>query len=196
MDGIWLASYVILWMVVLIETILLVGVLRQTGNLLLKVDKVAIPDTSEEGISISESVPDLINQLFKRGVSIEPEKPLILVFISPGCPGCDDLIPAIREFELHQGLKFNLVFISMEPSIPDQYNFIKSNGVRAPIVYLHGIEIALLCKVRSTPYVLLFDKNNVLRAKGPIGNYNGLSALIKMYLSFDPVHDPIEKEYD
>ena len=191
MNGIWLASYLILWIVVVIETVLLVGVLRQMGNILLKFDKVVIPDTSEEGIPISKSVPSLVEQLSNRGMTLEAEKPLLLVFISPGCPGCDDLIPAIKEFELDQGRNFNIVFVSMEPSNPDQYSFISGNGLTSPIIYLHGIEIALLCKVRSTPYILLFDENNVLRAKGPIGNHQGLAEIIKAYSSFDYVQNQV-----
>ena len=120
----------------------------------------------------------------------------MLIFISPGCPGCDDLIPSIKDFEFRQGAKVNIVFISMEPSTPDQFTFIKNTGIQAPIVYLHGIEIGLLCKISSTPYIMIFDKNNVLGAKGPIGTYDGLTELIKQYSAFDPAHDLLIKESD
>lgn len=188
MEGWWLMSYVALWVFVILQSLLFLALLRHIGNLRIWLKQSGLIldiKEAEEGVPIGERVPELREVLESR---VEPpiitanHKPLLLFMVAPGLPGCDDLIPAIGEMA-SQLKNYNTVFVSMEPAVERQFDFIKESGIHAPIVLKKGWELAELCHVRSAPFALMFDKENVLRAKAPISNKDTLEQLIESFRS-------------
>jgi hypothetical protein len=69
MEGLWLVSYLALWLLAMVGALLIVGILRQIGIMNLKLETLTHEPT-EEGIAIGEIIPDLRKLLDERGVCL------------------------------------------------------------------------------------------------------------------------------
>jgi hypothetical protein len=188
MEGLWLISYITLWVFVILQSLFIIALIRHIGNLRIWLKQSGLIvdiEELEEGVPIGEAVPELREAL---ELKVEPPivtdrlKPLLLFMVAPVLPGCDDLIPAIGD--LDNRLKdYETVFVSMEPAVDKQFEFIKHSGIEAPIVLKNGWELTKLCRIRSAPYALIFDQENVLRSKAPVGDKDTLEQLITKHRS-------------
>jgi hypothetical protein len=89
MSGVWLASYIVLWVVVLLLAFLLAGALRQLGLLQLRLGDDPGALITETGLERGAQAPDFTALDSETGelVSLSdlPAVPRMLVFASPGC---------------------------------------------------------------------------------------------------------------
>lgn len=189
MQGIWLVSYVILWLFVLLQTALLVALLRHIGNLRLWLREAGVirePVLYEEGPPIGtklEKLSEILkldgNSYFEDGV----EKAKLLVFVPAGFFGCDELLPALKEVEELYGNTLQVVLVSFEPAVDEQFDVARLKGIQAPIFTKYGWKVGQVCNILTAPYALIVDHENVARAKLPVGNFEGLEKVIHTYQS-------------
>ncbi len=187
MEGVWLASYVALWMVVLLEAFLLLAVLRHVGSLRLALKGAGLlgaATRTEEGPAIGVAVPE-IREVLRSQVSPPVEladgKATMLLFVPAGMYGCDDLLPAIRDFEQEHPNQFQTVLVSLTPALPEQFEVVRKYGIRAPIVHEDGWRVAAVSRVDTAPYALIVDRDNLVHAKLPVSNKQGLKDLVQAY---------------
>ncbi|GAB4580115.1 MAG: hypothetical protein Fur0022_28540 [Anaerolineales bacterium] len=186
MHGLWLVSYVVLWFFVLLQTALLVALLRHIGNLRLWLQDAGIlqkTNINEEGLPIGEFIPDIRDILMTEvepKIDINRNLPLLLIFVAPGLFGADKLITAIKQME-DQLAKYQVVFISMEPSVDEHFDFIRKTGIKSPVVLQHGWQIAAKCRVRSAPYAVTFDPIGVLQSKGGVSDQFSIQHLLEKH---------------
>src|SRR6266516_3410689 len=107
MSGVWLASYVVLWVVVLLLAFLLAGALRQLGLLQLRLGDDPGALITDTGLERGAEAPDFTALGAESGelVSLSdlPAVPRMLVFASPGCLSCRELIPGLNEVRKTRG---------------------------------------------------------------------------------------------
>jgi hypothetical protein len=101
MSGVWLASYIVLWLVVLLLAFLLAGALRQLGLLQLRLGDDPGALITDTGLERGTEAPDFaaLDAASGEPVSLSdlPAVPRMLVFASPGCLSCRELIPGLNE---------------------------------------------------------------------------------------------------
>lgn len=186
-EGTWLISYLALWGFVLLQTALLVALLRHIGNLRLWLRQAGVIrdiEPVEEGPLLGTALPELRNALqsaIEPGFELDDHKAKLLLFVPAGFFGCDDLIPAIRDFEVQHANTFQTVIISFTPAVAEQFEVARRQGIQAPIVMRDGWKVSDICRVLTAPYALVADHGNVVRAKLPVGDLQGLKNVIQMY---------------
>ena len=87
--------------------------------------------------------------------------PTLLLFISPGCPHCDDLLPQIRDWETRtEGPR--LLMISRGP-----LGLNRDLALRAPMILDDDRALAETFGVSGTPAAVLIDAGGVVVAQAP-----------------------------
>src|SRR6476659_6730503 len=97
MEGIWLVSYIVLWLLVLGMGVLIFLLYRQLGVMYLG----SAEGVSRDGLPVGTPAPDF-NLQDQYGnmqhLAGYRGKPLYLVFGSPGCTPCRVLMPQLNEW--------------------------------------------------------------------------------------------------
>src|SRR5919106_4394634 len=97
MSGWWLASYAALWILVIVLGVLVVALARQVGTLHLRMGPRGALELDEEGPPLGEAPePVPARDLDGRAITIGgPGAGQLVVFVSPGCPICREVLPGI-----------------------------------------------------------------------------------------------------
>ncbi len=149
-----------------------VGLLRQHGRMLRRLDAVEqrlglAAETEPESLAVGAAVPDVTvtdaaGSALAVSTLLEPGFPLVLVFTSPGCRPCSVLIPEVARWQAKHADELRLVLVVAAG--PEQ--------VRAT-AQEHGITLALADPERrlagafgvaATPTAVLVDTSGRLAA--------------------------------
>ncbi len=98
MHGWWTVSYIVLWVIVVVLAVLVVALARQIGTLHLRLGPRGALEIDDEGPALGET-PEPIDAVDARGRSVTiggPGEPQLLLFVSPTCPVCRDVLPSLR----------------------------------------------------------------------------------------------------
>ena len=175
MEGWWTASYIVLWLLVLVLCFVVVALARQIGTLHLRLGPRGALEMDEEGPPLQEAPPpaDAID-IDQRPVSIGgPGRPQLLLFVSPGCHLCEAVLPSLGA-AADAGNMTPLVIADADAR---EARSAYGNGrLRAPVV--PGHELAQAYRVPGTPYVVILDELGIVRAKGAINNLEQMEGLV------------------
>jgi methylamine dehydrogenase accessory protein MauD len=181
LSGVWLASYIVLWVVVLLLAFLLAGALRQIGLLQLRLgddpgalitdtglergtrapDFTALASESEELVTLSELAP----------------VPRLLVFASPGCLSCRELIPGLNEVRKTRG-EFDFLVVC-RGDLESCQAFGRMNGLEAPLVVDTTGQIEKDYLVTLTPFAYLLDHERRVVIRGIANDWRQLESLLE-----------------
>lgn len=173
MSGWWLVSYVVLWALVVALALLTLALARQIGTLHLRLGPRGALELDQEGPPLGEA-PERVDahDLDGRPVSVGgPGEPELLLFVSPGCPVCREVLPSLPVAARVGGMRPLVVSDADDPrdAVPD-------GGTTPPVVL--GPHVARAFGVPGTPYAVALDRLGVVRAKGTINNLEQLEGLV------------------
>ncbi len=169
MSGWWLASYVVLWLLVATLGILLVALAREVGSLHLRLGPRGALELDAEGPELWSEAP-AIRGVTPRGgsVAIGGEGLLrLLLFASPGCSLCDDVLPAMGS--LGRDAQATIVVDAR----PEE---LKRRRFEAPVVSAPDAFVAY--SVPGTPYAVVLDEDGAVAAKGTVNDPLQLEGLL------------------
>lgn len=175
MQGWWIASYAILWLLVIVLCILVVSLARQIGTLHLRLGPRGALEIDDEGPPLGEAptVVDLV-ALDDRNVSVGgPGPSQVLLFVSAGCHVCEQVLPSIGVAARAKGL--DAIVLSDTDAIETKDVFGR-RSLDVPVV--PGRDLATTYRVPGTPYVVVLDELGIARAKGTVNNLEQLEGLI------------------
>lgn len=173
MSGWWLASYLALWAMVVVLSLVVLALARQVGTLHLRLGPRGALEMDDEGPPLGEA-PQPIDALDLDGrpVSIGgPGASQLLLFVSPGCPVCREVLPAVGPVARGGVLAPVVVTDSMDGA---------GDPLRGPIdgPVVVGPEIASAYAVPGTPYAVVLDALGMVRAKGTVNNLEQMEGLV------------------
>jgi methylamine dehydrogenase accessory protein MauD len=172
MEGLWLLSYIVLWILVIGLAILVLLLYRQLGIMYLGTAE----GVSRDGLERGTRAPDfnLADQYgTEQRLSNYKGKPVALVFGSPNCGPCRTLIPELHEWARRHPDVAVLWLNSATPS--DSLRFVNETGATLPVApYSTDDNLLNTYKVRVTPFLFMLDENGIIRAKGLVNNKGGL----------------------
>ena len=173
MQGWWVASYVVLWLLVVVLAIVVVALARQIGTLHLRLGPQGALEIDTEGPPLDEAPPlfDAHDTDGRRAVVGGPGQPSLLLFASPGCIACEQVLPGLRTVASRAGARA-LVLSDLDP---DEAR-VAFSDVPAPLVA--SPEIARAYGVPGTPFAVYLDDLGVVRAKGTPNNLEQLEGLV------------------
>ena len=174
-----IVSNILLWCLLLALAFVVMGLVRQIGVLhgriapagALMVDK---------GVSVNEPAPQ-VTAADRHGRPVNfgyaGEKAQLLFFLSPTCPICKSLLPAIKSIAKEQAQRLDVVFVSDgEPAA--QQALIAEHKLEGA-TYVVGPEVGMTYQIGKLPYAALIDQNGVLRAKGLVNSREHLDSLFE-----------------
>jgi methylamine dehydrogenase accessory protein MauD len=173
-SGWWTASYVVLWALVIVLCAVVVALARQIGTLHLRLGPRGALEIDDEGPPIGDAPPVVVGQNLD-GSAVEvggPGARRLLLFVSPGCILCEQVLPALPVVA-----RVN----SMKPvAITDVDPIEAARDLRVPrgVTAVSGPDVAMTYQVPGTPYAVVMDKTGVVRAKGTINNLEQFEGLV------------------
>jgi len=171
----WAASYVILWVLVIVLCFVVVALARQVGTLHLRLGPRGALEMDDEGPPIGEApVPAHLTDIHGRLLEVGgPGGAQVILFVSPGCHLCEEVLPSIGVAARTKDM--DPVVLVDADAIETQHLFAarKLGAAVAP-----GTQLAAVYGVPGTPYVVVLDALGIVRAKGTVNNLEQLEGLI------------------
>jgi len=172
MEGIWLISYILLWLVVLALIVLVLLLYRQLGIMYLGTAE----GVSRDGLPRGTVAPDfnLTDQYGQpQRLAAYRGKPTALLFGSPSCGPCRLLVPQLHDWaKKHPDISVLWLNAATEE---ESLRFVSEVGASLPVApYTPESKLLDKYKVRVTPFIFMLDEVGVIRAKGLVNNKSGL----------------------
>ncbi|HEV3474746.1 MAG TPA: methylamine dehydrogenase accessory protein MauD [Actinomycetota bacterium] len=171
--GWWAASYVVLWILVILLTILVVALARQVGVLHLRLGPRGALEIDEEGPPLGEAPPP-VNGTDTEGRAVTiggPGQGQLVLFVSPECSLCRTVLPSLPVAARAAGLTPRVVMDAPAAGETDH-----EVGPDVPVV--PDPLLAEAYRIPGTPYVVAIDAAGVVRAKGTVNNLEQMEGLV------------------
>jgi methylamine dehydrogenase accessory protein MauD len=180
-SGVWLASYIVLWLVVLVLAFLLAGSLRQLGLMQLRLGDDPGALITDVGLERGVQAPDFVAQDSETGEPVTlselPPAPRLLVFASPGCLSCRELMPGLNEVRKTRNGEFEFLVIC-RGDLESCRGFGRMNRVEAPMVVDTNGQIEKDYMVTLTPFAYLLDHEGRVVIRGVANDWRQLESLL------------------
>jgi methylamine dehydrogenase accessory protein MauD len=188
-------AVVVLAVIVAILTVAVFALARQIGILHTRLAPAgALMNTNGQEIGSEAprlSVPDIDGNVLTLGG--ESTQPLLLLFVSPSCPVCKELVPVARSLARRE--KLRLVFASDGGDAEKHREYIARMGL-GDYPYIVSAEVGLRFAADKLPYAALVDRDGVLRSRGLVNSREHLESLVESMLSgFDSIQDYLVREH-
>lgn len=180
MTGMWLISYSILWLLVVAEGVILVALARQIGVL-----HTRLGPTGARMINAGPTVGDVAPAL--EGTDLSSGRPLrlgagrgkqtLLLFITPTCPSCGEMMPSLRTLAHSESMILDLILIGPEKDMEANRAFIRQHRL-TNIPFMASTEAHTRYQIGITPYGILLDADFRVQAKGLVNNMTHLESLL------------------
>lgn len=174
-----IVSNILLWCLLIALSFAVMGLVRQIGVLhgrlapagALMVDK---------GVAVNEPAPQ-VTAADRSGRPVNfgyaGEKAQLLFFLSPTCPICKSLLPAIKSIAKEQAHRLDVVYVS-DGDMDAQKALIAEHKLE-DATYVVGPEVGMTYQIGKLPYAALIDSTGVLRAKGLVNSREHLDSLFE-----------------
>lgn len=174
MQGWWAASYVLLWLLVLALCAVVVALARQIGMLHLRLGPRGALEIDDEGPALGETPPAAFARDADGDVSLAvPGQRRLVLFVSPGCTLCRQLLPGLGPVASAAG--YTAYAVSDLDLGETRRAFA---GAHPDTRVLSGPEVAPAWNVPGTPFAVVVDESGVVRAKGTPNNLEQLEGLV------------------
>jgi methylamine dehydrogenase accessory protein MauD len=176
-----LISNVILWVLVVALAGIVAALIRQIGVLYERVAPAGALMVAH-GPAVGESVPVLAaptidGAMREIGAVRADGRSTLLFFLSPTCPVCKELLPALRSAAHHERDWLDVVLASDGPRAEHEA-FVRTEGLDG-FTYLLSAPLGVTYQVAKLPYAVLIDGAGVLRAKGLVNTREHLESLFE-----------------
>jgi thiol-disulfide isomerase/thioredoxin len=149
MNGsVWIATYVLLWLAVIVLSVLVVALLRQVGVLHARMRPMGV-HFAGEGPERLEKAPGAASIDYSRNALT------LIAFTSPTCEICKELIPSLEAVRREYT---DMQYVQFEHG-PDSPMFLEFN-------------------VKSTPYMVTVDGEGVVQGRGVANSLEQVEELI------------------
>jgi methylamine dehydrogenase accessory protein MauD len=172
LSGWWLVSYLVLWVLAVVLAAVVLALARQVGTLHLRLGPRGALEVDDEGPAIGEAPePADVADLAGRRVTVGgPGSGQLILFVSPGCPVCREVLPGVGPAARMGGVSAVVVSDGDRPHTG-------GNGSAVPVVW--EPELVRRYDVPGTPYAIVMDETGVVRAKGTVNNLEQLEGLVE-----------------
>jgi methylamine dehydrogenase accessory protein MauD len=189
MNGIWLMSYICLWLLMIAVIVVILALARQVGFLNLRLRPMGARMVNA-GPTIGDQVPDvsgpdLEGHIVRLGG--RRSKQLLVICVSATCSSCDILAPALRSLYRRERERLDFLIIGLMGDVETNRAFANRLNLNG-IPFVVSREIGVRYGILSPPYGLLIDQDGVLRAKGIVNHLEHLESLINAGSIPDGLH--------
>jgi methylamine dehydrogenase accessory protein MauD len=174
-------SNAVLWLVVLLLAAAVLALARQLGVLHERIAPTGAL-MMRRGLAVGEAVPvlevaDLEGQAHQVGSARADGRSTLLLFVSPGCPVCKSLLPAVKSSRKDERSWVDVILASDGDSA-EQRAFVAAHGLEG-IPYIVSAALGLAYQVSRLPFAALLDERGILRARGLVNSREHLESLFE-----------------
>ena len=177
-----IVSNIILWIAVLLLAILLFALTRQVGILHERVAPAGAlqPTTGPKIGEVTEGIQtkSLQGESIQIGGSEKVEFSSFVLFISPTCPVCKELVPTAISLARSEQNRIRLLFASDGENIEQHQSYIRDLEIEE-YPYMVSEGLGMYYQVSKLPFAILIDHSGVLRSKGLVNTREHLESLIE-----------------
>lgn len=170
-------AVVTLWLVVIAMALMMWTMLRQIGVLYERVAPVgALMDAA--GPQVGEASPVFPLQSLTGGsvrIGASGAKAMLVFFLSPTCPVCKQLLPALSGIQSAERNWLDVVLAS-DGSQEKHLEFIDRQKL-SNFPYVLSTDLGMAYRVQRLPFAVLLDQTGTVKAKGLINNREQLESL-------------------
>ena len=173
-----IVSNILLWALLIALAFVLMGLVRQIGVLhgrlapagALMIDK---------GVAVNEPAPK-VTAADRNGRPLNfgyaGDKGQLLFFLSPTCPICKSLLPAVKAIAK---ARTDLEVVYVSDGDPEAQAALIREFQLEGAPYVVGPEVGMTYQIGKLPYAVLIDAAGVLRAKGLVNSREHLDSLFE-----------------
>ncbi|MGH2455292.1 MAG: peroxiredoxin family protein [Candidatus Limnocylindria bacterium] len=169
-------SYLVLWLVVVVEAAALLLVLRTFGSFYLS----TASGVSRDGIPIGALAPDFELPALdgtRFGLRSLRGRWLVLFFADPMCQECYVLLDALNRLQTQLGKTGSLVFM-FRGELEDARAFPALAKASIPVIPIGRRGLIERYRVRVSPFVQIVDPQGIVRAKGVARHTDSIAHLL------------------
>ena len=181
MSGALLASNVLLWILVLVMGGVILALVRQIGVLYERVapaGALVVGSGPKAGEAAPEfTVSDLVNKELQVGGRQSNDLSTLLFFLSPTCPVCKTLLPALKSIARQERGWLN-VLLASDGARKEHEAFVAEYRLQQ-FPYLLSSELGLGYRVGRLPHAVLIDPKGIIRSTGLVNSREHLESLFE-----------------
>jgi methylamine dehydrogenase accessory protein MauD len=167
-----LISHVLLWVLVVALALVILALVRQLGVLHERIAPAGALLVGG-GPKVGEQAPEL-ELLDLRGRPVRlADGPTLLLFVSPTCPVCKELLPTARRVASEEGLA---LVLASDGGVAEHTAFVEREELQ-DLPYVLSMELGLAYQVGKLPYAVLVESDGVIRARGLVNTREHLESL-------------------
>jgi methylamine dehydrogenase accessory protein MauD len=170
-----LVTYVLLWLLVAALTVAVFALYHHFGEMYLS----SREGRSRDGPELHRTIkPATVRDLAGEDVRVpRPAVPTMLLYATTNCPLCTELVPALTEVAAREQDIETVVVCGDEPPAVAAW----ADGLSSAAVVVPDGNRALATRYRinATPFLVLIDRDGVVRAKGIVNGRDGLEQAVQ-----------------
>ena len=171
----------VLWILVLVLAAVVLALVRQVGVLHERIAPAGALMLNR-GLVVGEPAPalevaDLDGRAHRLGDARADGRSTLLLFVSPGCPVCKSLLPAVKSSRKDERGWMDVILASDGDST-EQREFVRAQGLDG-IPYVVSAALGLAFQVSRLPFAALLDEKGILRARGLVNSREHLESLFE-----------------
>jgi methylamine dehydrogenase accessory protein MauD len=188
-------SNAVLWLVVIALSVALLAVVRQLGVLHERIAPVGALMLAK-GLKVGDAAPqlavqDLEGHSLTVGGGRTDERATLVMFVSPTCPVCKALLPALKS-SLASEREWLDIILASDGESASQREFVLAHRLGA-FPYVVSAPLGISYQVSRLPFAVLLDAQGVLRARGIVNSREHLESLFEAKrLGFASIQDYFE----
>jgi methylamine dehydrogenase accessory protein MauD len=170
----------VLTVLVLMLIVMVFAMARQIGVLFERVTPIGAM-INDAGPKIGDASPVFnvasING-FEVAVGVKQTHSTLVLFLSPTCPICNKLLPAIKSVRSSESRWLSVVLAS--DGEPEKHLEFMRKHALADIPYLLSQPLGTAYRVSRLPFAVLLDADGIVRAKGLVNSREQLDSLLNV----------------
>lgn len=167
----------VLTVLVLILMVMVFALARQIGVLFERITPIGAM-INDAGPKIGEASPQFNLPGLNGGdisIGVKQAKSTLLFFLSPTCPICNKLLPALKSVRNSEAKWLNLILAS-DGEVDAHLGFMQKHALE-DIPYVLSQPLGMAYRVSRLPFAVLLDADGIVRAKGLINTREQLDSL-------------------
>ena len=174
-------SNVVLWALVLALAAVVLALTRQLGVLHQRIAPAGALMLNR-GLTVGDPAPmlelaALDGRELRVGAARDDGRSTLLLFVSPTCPVCKTLLPAVKSSRKDERSWMDVILAS-DGDTAEQREFVRTQGLEG-IPYVVSAALGLAYQVSQLPFAALLDERGVLRARGLVNSREHLESLFE-----------------
>jgi len=190
-------SNLLLWLLVVVMGLVIAALVRQVGVLHERIAPAGALAV-QEGAVVGEAAPRLDVETLggaalELGASRDDERATLLFFLSPSCPVCKTLLPALRSLRRQERGRLDVVLAS-DGELEEHRRFVAREKLES-FPYVLSPRLGVAYGVSKLPFAALVDGEGTLRARGLVNTREHLESLLEaMELGVGSIQEFFERE--